>query len=72
MFTSYTKREIRHFNVVVGKAKKCTKKRDARAKFLFCYYKPIAFCRSRCRRRRRCLSFLILPLEKEWTLYVEL
>ena len=24
-------------------AKKCTKKRDARAKLLFCCYKPIAF-----------------------------
>ena len=24
-------------------AKKCTKKRDARAKLLFCYYKPIAY-----------------------------
>ena len=36
-------------------AKKCAKKRDARAKFLFCYYKPMAFfCRSSCRRRRRC------------------
>ena len=23
--------------------KKCTKKRDARAKLLFCYYKPIAY-----------------------------
>ena len=35
MFTSYTKREIRHFNVVVGKAKKCTKTRDARASCSF-------------------------------------
>ena len=45
--------------------KKCTKKRDARATFLFCYYKPIAFCRSSCRRRRPCLSSLIL-LETWW------
>ena len=37
-------------------AKKCTKKRGARAKLLFCQSKPIAlFCRSRCRRRRLCL-----------------
>ena len=32
-------------------AKICTKKRDSLAKLLFCLYKPIAFCRSRCRRR---------------------
>ena len=31
--------------------KRCTKKRDALAKLLFCLYKPIAFYRSRCRRR---------------------
>lgn len=39
--------------------KKCTKKRYARAKLLFCEYKPIAFfyC-SPCRRRRRCISSL--------------
>ena len=72
MVTSYTKREIRHFHVVVVQAKKCTKKRDARAKLFFCQSKPIAFCRSRYPCRRRCLSFLILPWEKEWTLYVEL
>ena len=68
MFTSYTKREIRHFHIVVVQAKKCIKKRDAHAKLLFCQSKPIAFCPC----RRRCLSFLILPLAKEWTLYVEL
>ena len=36
-------------------AKKCTKKRDARAKLLFCQF----FCRFRWRRRRRCLSSLL-------------
>ena len=38
LFTSVIKREIRHFHVVVvqKRAKKCTKKRDARAKLLFC------------------------------------
>ena len=36
-------------------AKKCTKKRDARAKLLFASLLP--FCRSRC--RRRCLSSLL-------------
>ena len=29
MFTSYTKREIRHFHAAVVRAKKCTKQRDA-------------------------------------------
>ena len=38
LFTSSTKSEIRHFHVVVvqKRAKKCTKKRGARAKFLSC------------------------------------
>ena len=37
LFTSSIKREIRHFHVVVvqKRAKKCTNKRDARAKLLF-------------------------------------
>ena len=38
-------------------AKRCTKKRDARAKLLFCLYKPIAFYRSRCRRRSLLLKW---------------
>ena len=43
MFTSTTKREIRHFHVVVvqRQQKKCAKKRDARAKLLLCQSKPI-------------------------------
>ena len=36
-------------------AKRCTKKRNALAKLLFCLYKPIAFYRSRYRHRRLCL-----------------
>ena len=38
MFTYSIKREIRHFHVVVvqKRAKKCTRKRDAHAKMLFC------------------------------------
>ena len=73
MFTSHTKREIRHFHVVVVQAKKLMyKKAWCTCKLFFCQSKPIAFCRSRCPCRGRCLSFLILPLEKEWTLYVEL
>ena len=44
-FPSSTKREIWHFNVVVVKTtdKKCTKKRDARAKLWFCQSEPVAF-----------------------------
>ena len=49
-------REIRNRST----AAKCTKKGDARAKLLFCQYKPIAFCRSRCCRRRCCLSSILL------------
>ena len=42
-------------------AKKCAKKRDARAKLPFCQSKPIAFfpARPRCRRRRCCSSSLL-------------
>ena len=38
LFTYSIKREIRHFHIVVvqKRAKKCTNKRDARAKLLFC------------------------------------
>ena len=42
-------------------AKKCTKKRDALVVLLI---KPIPFCRSRCRRRHRCLSSLILARDE--------
>ena len=44
LFTYSIKREIRHFHVVVvqKRAKKCTEKRDALAKLLFCL-KPIVF-----------------------------
>ena len=45
MFPSSTKREFRHFHVVVGQRRQrnVQKKRDARAKLLFCQSKPIAF-----------------------------
>ena len=36
------------------KVKKCTKKRDARAKLLFCTVNLLLFWRPLCRRRRRC------------------
>ena len=45
MFTSSIKPEIRKSAV---KGKECTKKRDARAKLLFCQSKSIAFLLSRC------------------------
>ena len=48
-------------------AKKCTKKRDARAKLLFRKSEPtyvLLFCRSRCRHRRRCLSSLVWTCHK--------
>ena len=45
MVTSSKKREIRHFDAGsrVTTSKKWTKKREARAKSLFCQSKPIAF-----------------------------
>ena len=45
MLTSSTKREVRALSRSrrVATAKKCTKKRDARTKSLFCQSKPIAF-----------------------------
>ena len=65
-FPSSTKREIRHFHVVgrATTAKKCTKKRDARAKLFFANLTVnlLPFCRSRCCRRRRSLNSL-LPLD---------
>ena len=53
--TSSTKREIRHFHVVVVQREgNVQKSRDARAKLLFCLSNLPLFCPSRCRRRRRC------------------
>ena len=42
---SSIKREIRHFHVVVvqKREKKCTKKRDARAKLMFCLLNLLVF-----------------------------
>ena len=60
MFLSSIKREVRKISrrSCAVTAKKSTKKRDARAKMLFCQC-----CPSRCRRRRRCLisSLLTTP-----------
>ena len=48
LFTSSTKREIRHLHDVVmqKRAKKCTNKRDARAKLLFLIIAYYFFSRS--------------------------
>ena len=43
-------------NLVQRRQRNVQKKLDARAKLLFCQSEPIAFCRSHCRHRRRCLS----------------
>ena len=48
----FIKREIRTFHDEVLQQQKCTKKRDARAKLLFCLLNLFLFCRSHCRRRR--------------------
>ena len=57
---SSIKREIRHFHVIVvqKRAKECTKKRDARANLLFCFWNLLFFWRSRCRLRRWILKSL--------------
>ena len=62
VFPASTKREIRHFHVVVvaTTAKKCTKKRDARAKLFLCQSKPIAFLPSSLTSPS---SLLKLPIE---------
>ena len=44
-------------------AKKCTKKRDARAKLLFVNLNLQLFCRSRCCWRRYCLGSLVFYLQ---------
>ena len=59
--TSSTKREISHFLVVVVQwpQRNVQKSVAARAKLLFCQSNLLLFCRSRWRRRRRCLSSLM-------------
>ena len=61
MSTSSTKREIRHFHVVVvqWRQRNVQKRRDARAELLFCQPNLLLFCRSRWRHRRHCLSSLL-------------
>ena len=59
--TSSVQREIRHFHVVVvqWRQKKCTKKRDARAKLLFWLLNLLLLWSARSRRRRRILRSLL-------------
>ena len=60
--TSSIKRQIRRFHVVVVQwtSKKSTKKRDARAELLFWSLNLLLFWSRCCRRRRSCLSSLVL------------
>ena len=46
-------------------AKKCTKKRDARAKWLFCQSNLLLFLSSRCLRRHGILRSLIGILQRQ-------
>ena len=67
VLTFSMKCEIRNFHVVVCNDRKEMSKKiklDGHAKLLFCYSKLIAFFRSRCHRRRRCLSSLLNLITK--------
>ena len=65
-----TKREIRHFHVVVVQRRLRNVQKSVMDVQSFCFARPIKpvsfFCRSRCRRRRRrrrrCLSSLIIRM----------
>ena len=61
MLTFSTEPQIWSFHVTVLErtAKKCTKTYNAHAERFFLLIKPIVLWRSRCRRRRRCLSSLL-------------
>ena len=64
LFAFSTKREIRHFYVVVERWRQrnhVQKNLDARPKLLFSLLKVFLFWRSRCRRRRRLLRSLFTP-----------
>ena len=63
MFTSSTKREFRHFHLIVVQRRQkmykkawCTWKLLVLLFFFFANLNLLLFCRSRCCRRRRCLS----------------
>ena len=61
VFPSSTKREIRHFHVAPATtAKKCIQKSVMNMQsYCFANLNLLLFCRSRCRRRRRCLNPLM-------------
>ena len=64
LFAFSTKREIRHFYVVVERWRQrnhVQKKLDALPKLLFSLLNVLLFWRSRCRRRRRLLRPLFTP-----------
>ena len=62
MFTSSTKREIRHFHVVVVQRRQRNLQKSMIRGQSCCFtnLNLLLFSRSRCRRRRRCLSSLLL------------
>ena len=70
VITSSTKSEFWHFHIVVAqrRANKCTKKRDAHAKLLFCLSNLLLFCRSCCYPRPSFLLKLSINCTPSWRL----
>ena len=67
VFTSSTQREISHFHVVVVQRRQIiVQNRVMHVQSCCCFanLNLLFFCRSRCRRRRRCLSSLLLSLRR--------
>ena len=62
VFPSTTKREFRHFHVVVVKRRQRNAHKKHVQSCCFANLNPLSFYRSRCRRHRRCLSSLIKDL----------
>ena len=63
MFTSWTKCEIRQFHVAVVQRRQRNVQKSVMQVQSCCFANlnlRVLGCRSRCRRRRRCLSFLIV------------
>ena len=66
VFPSSTKREIRHFHVVVvQRRQKNLQKSVMHVQSCFANIILLLFCRSRCLRRRRCLGSLIGTLRSD-------
>ena len=68
VFTSSTKREIKQFHVVVVQRRQRNEQKDVIhvQRCCFANLTLLPFCRPRCRRRRCCLSFLIIRTERFW------